>query len=144
MKRIRLPKLNKLFEVMEIRRVKVLVHWSVLLIGAMILLGAVEDPLLAFTVLGSCYGVILLHECGHMVASQRKRCAVWSIELYPIWGITRFDEPYSRYDHCIIAWGGVVAARLPGGCCLRSSNDHLHAPPNASRGGDLGGKALFG
>jgi len=49
-----------------------------------------------------------------MVAAQRKRCAVWSIELYPIWGITRFDEPYSRYDHCIIAWGGVVAARLPG------------------------------
>ena len=47
-----------------------------------------------------------------MVAAQRKCCAVWSIELYPIWGITRFEEPYSRYDHCIIAWGGVVAQAL--------------------------------
>jgi membrane-associated protease RseP (regulator of RpoE activity) len=112
MKKIRLPKLNKLFEVMEIKRVKVFVHWSVLLIGALILLGAFEEPLLAFTVLGAYYGVILLHECGHMLAARRKGCAVWSIELYPLWGITRFGEPYSRYDLCIIAWGGVVAQAL--------------------------------
>ncbi len=78
MKTIRLPKLKKLFEVMEIRRVKVFVHWSVLLIGAII----------------------------------RKGCAVWSIELYPLWGITRFGQPCSRYDHCIIAWGGVVAQAI--------------------------------
>src|SRR5258706_13097318 len=44
-----------------------------------------------------------------MLAAKRKGCAVWSIELYPIWGITRFSEPYSRFDHCVIAWGGVVA-----------------------------------
>ena len=109
---MRFPKLNKLIEVMQIRGVKVSVHWSVLLIGAIIVLGAVEDAPLAFTVLGSYYGVILLHECGHMVAAQRKGCAVWSIELYPIWGITRFGQPYSLYDHCIIAWGGVVAQAL--------------------------------
>jgi stage IV sporulation protein FB len=112
MKSIRFSKLNKLFEVMEIRGVKVFVHWSVLLIGAIILLGAFDAPSLAFAVLGAYYGVILLHECGHMVAAQRRGCAVWSIELYPIWGITRFSEPYSRYDHCIIAWGGVLAQAL--------------------------------
>jgi Zn-dependent protease len=112
MRSIRFPKLNKLFEVMEIRGVKVFVHWSVLLIGAIMLLGAFDGPSLAFAVLGAYYGVILLHECGHMVAAQRRGCAVWSIELYPIWGITRFGEPYSRYDHCIIAWGGVLAQGL--------------------------------
>jgi len=53
-----LPKLRKLFEVMEIRRVKVFVHWSVLLIGAIILIGAVNEPLLSFVVLISYYGVI--------------------------------------------------------------------------------------
>jgi len=105
-------KLNKLFEVMEIRGVKVFVHWSVFLIGGIILLGAFEEPLLAITVLGAYYGLILLHECGHMIAAQRKECAVWSIELYPIWGITRFGEPYSRYDHCVIAWGGVLAQAI--------------------------------
>ncbi len=102
-------KLNRLIEVMRIRGVKVLVHWSVLLIGAIILLGSVEDPFLAFVVLFSYYGVILIHECGHMIAAQKKGCAVLSIELYPIWGITYFSEPYSNYDRCIIAWGGVIA-----------------------------------
>jgi hypothetical protein len=32
--------------------------------------------------------------------------------LYPLWGITCFGEPYSRYDLCIIAWGGVVAQAI--------------------------------
>ena len=50
---MRLPKLNKLFEVMEIRGVKVFAHWSVLLIGAVILIGALEEPLLAVTVLAA-------------------------------------------------------------------------------------------
>jgi membrane-associated protease RseP (regulator of RpoE activity) len=109
---MRLPKLNKLFEVMEIRGVKVFTHWSVLLIGAIILMGALEEPVLAVTVLVSYYGVILIHECGHMIAAQRKGCRVWSIELYPIWGITRFSEPYSYFDRCVIAWGGVVAQTI--------------------------------
>ena len=102
-------KLKRLYEVMEINGVKVFAHWSVLLIGAIILLGTVSDPAIAFTVVASYYGVILLHECGHMVAAQKKRCKVWSIELYPFWGITLFDEPYSQFDRCVIAWGGVLA-----------------------------------
>jgi hypothetical protein len=106
--------LNKLFEVMEIRSVKVFFHWSVLLIGAVILLGALEEPLLAFAVLAAYFGVILIHECGHMVAAQRKGCAVLSIEVYPIWGITRFSQPYSRFDLCVIAWGGVLAQAIVG------------------------------
>ena len=94
---------------MQIKGVKVFVHWSVLLIGVLILLGVVEDPLLAFTVLVSYYGVILLHECGHMFTALRRGCYVSSIELYPILGITRFTLLYSRFDHCVIAWGGVAA-----------------------------------
>ena len=102
-------RLKRLYEVMEINHVKVFAHWSVLVIGAIILLGAASEPAMSFAVLGSYYGVILLHECGHMVAAQRKRCIVWSIELYPFWGVTRFDQPYSEFDRCVIAWGGVVA-----------------------------------
>jgi membrane-associated protease RseP (regulator of RpoE activity) len=109
---MRLPKLNKLFEVMEIKGVRVFAHWSVLLLGAVILMGVREQPMLAVTVLASYYGVILIHECGHMIAAQRKGCRVWSIELYPIWGITRFNRPYSYFDDCVIAWGGVVAQAI--------------------------------
>jgi Zn-dependent protease len=104
-----MSKLNKMILVMQIKRVKVFAHWSVILIGIVILLGAVEDPFLAFTVLASYYGLILIHECGHMFAALRRGSDVLSIELYPIWGVTRFTSPYSRFDNCVIAWGGVAA-----------------------------------
>jgi hypothetical protein len=81
MKTIRLWNFGKLFEVMEINVVKVYFHWSVPFIGAIILLGAPEEPFLAVVVLASYYGVILIHECSHMVAAQRKGCPVSSIEL---------------------------------------------------------------
>jgi Arc/MetJ-type ribon-helix-helix transcriptional regulator len=92
---MRPPKINRLYEVMEVNGVKVYAHWSVLLIGAIVSLGAISEPATAIPGLICYYGVILLHERGHMVFAQRKHCAVWSIELYPIWGITRFSEPYS-------------------------------------------------
>jgi len=81
-KTTRLRKLNKLFEAMEIRGVKVFAHWSVPLIGAVILLGALEEPLLAVTVLAASCGVILIHVCAYSIAAQHKGCRVWSIELY--------------------------------------------------------------
>jgi len=103
--------LKPLYQVMEINGVKVYAHWSVLLIGCVVLMGAISEPSTAIPGL-VCYCVILVHDCGHMVAAQRKGYPVWSIELYPIWGIARFSEPYSRYDRCVIAWGGVLAQLL--------------------------------
>ena len=109
---MRPPRIQRLYEVMEINGVKVFAHWSVLLIGAVICIGAISEPATAIAGLVSYYGVILLHESGHMVFAQRRHCTVWSIELSPVWGITRFSEPYSRFDHCVIAWGGVVAQAI--------------------------------
>jgi membrane-associated protease RseP (regulator of RpoE activity) len=55
------------------------------------------------------FAVILIHECGHMVFAQRKGYQVLAIELYPILGFCRYQEPWSRYDSALIAWGGVAA-----------------------------------
>lgn len=44
-----------------------------------------------------------------MIAARRLHCEVYSIELYPIFGFCRFETPWSRFDHCVIAWGGVIA-----------------------------------
>jgi Zn-dependent protease len=35
-------------------------------------------------------------------------CQVWSIQLFPFVGVTRFDHPRTRLDHAVIAWGGVL------------------------------------
>jgi Zn-dependent protease len=44
-----------------------------------------------------------------MIAAHRKHVRVLSIELYPIHGFCRFEMPWSKFDHCVIAWGGVLA-----------------------------------
>lgn len=102
-------KLRKLTEIMQVRGVRVYAHWSVLLIGTLVLFGALERPAETLAAWTAYFGVILIHECGHMVAAHRKGYAVLAIELYPIIGFTRFQEPWSRYDSAVIAWGGVVA-----------------------------------
>jgi len=102
-------KLRKLTEIMQVRGVRVYAHWSVLLVGTLILFGALERPAETFAAWTAYFSVILIHECGHMIAAQRKGYEVLAIELYPIHGFARFQEPRSRYDHAVIAWGGVVA-----------------------------------
>jgi hypothetical protein len=66
-------KLKRLTEIMEINGVRVYAHWSVLVIGALILLGAIERPVETIAAWSAYFGVILIHECGHMIAAQRKR-----------------------------------------------------------------------
>src|SRR5437763_9337298 len=100
---------GKLTHVGWIRGVKLYVHWSVFVIAGIILLGTIRRPVVTFVGLISYLSVLLIHECGHMIAAQRRKCKVWSIELDPIVGFCRFEEPWSRLDRCVIAWGGAVA-----------------------------------
>ena len=87
----------------------VYVHWSVFVLASIILAGTIRHPLLTLAALPSYIAMILIHECGHLIAAQRCHCTVYSIKLYPIHGITWFERPWSRLDNAIIAWGGVVA-----------------------------------
>jgi Zn-dependent protease len=87
----------------------VYVHWSVFAVTAVMMLSAIENAAATLFAVSAYLGVLLLHEWGHLVAAQRRRCAVWSIELYPLHGFTRISAPASHYDACVIAWGGVLA-----------------------------------
>jgi membrane-associated protease RseP (regulator of RpoE activity) len=100
---------GKLTNVMQIRGVDTYVHWSVFAVAAFILAGVVRQPGRTLLGLVLYLAVLLIHESGHLIAAPRKGCRVQSIQLYPIFGITRFETPWSRLDHCIIAWGGVLA-----------------------------------
>lgn len=107
-----LARFHKQIEIMAIGRVKVFAHLSVLFIAALILALGWRYPLISLAKMTSYFAIILVHEIGHMVVAQSKRCHVSSIELYPLWGLTNFSEPYSRLDHCFIAWGGVIAQAM--------------------------------
>jgi membrane-associated protease RseP (regulator of RpoE activity) len=102
-------RLHKLTKIMEIGGVDTYVHWSVFVAIAFILAGVASRP--ALTILGlTCYlGIFLIHETGHALVARRRGCGVVSIEIYPIFGITKFERPWSQLDHSLIAWGGVVA-----------------------------------
>ena len=98
-----------LTKIMRIRGVDVYVHWTVFLIALLMLLNAGRKPLMTLAGIVSFLGLLLLHESGHMIAAQRLRTHVREIRLYPIFGLCCFDPPWSRFDHCVIAWGGVLA-----------------------------------
>ncbi len=102
-------RIDKLTHVGRINRVDIFVHWSVFAVAAFMLFGVLEKPVTTLIGIACWMGILLLHECGHMVAAQRLRSHVYEIELYPIFAITRFDQPWSRFDHAVIAWGGVIA-----------------------------------
>lgn len=101
--------MKRLFEVARVEGVRVYVHWSVLLIGALVLMSALRRPFVTLVALLAYISVLLIHELGHAIAARRKGCAVWSIELYPLHGLTRYETPRSPMDASIIAWGGVAA-----------------------------------
>jgi Zn-dependent protease len=102
-------RIDKLTEIMRIRGVPVYVHWSVLVVAFLILFNVIHHPVSSLLGLAAYISVLLIHESGHLIAARRMRCEVLSIQLYPMFGITKFETPWSRFDHCIIAWGGVIA-----------------------------------
>ncbi|HYM77181.1 MAG TPA: site-2 protease family protein [Candidatus Dormibacteraeota bacterium] len=93
----------------QIRGADLCVHWTVFLVAAVILTGVRRNPGLTILGLAAYWSVLLIHETGHLIAAQRLGCTVFKIELYPIFGVTCFDTPWSRLDHCLIAWAGVAA-----------------------------------
>ncbi|HET9838026.1 MAG TPA: hypothetical protein VFR84_07310 [Candidatus Angelobacter sp.] len=102
-------RLDKLTRIVRIRDVDVFVHWTVFLLAGIMIYFAMHRPWVTLAGGASWLALILLHESGHMIAAQKKGCGVTAIYLYPIHGLCCFSPPWSRFDHCVIAWGGVIA-----------------------------------
>lgn len=102
-------RLDKMTCVAKLRGVDVYVHWTVFVIAALMIYAAIHQPWVTLAGGMSWLALMLLHESGHMVVAHQKHCQVMSIELYPIFGLCRFQTPWSRFDHCVISWGGVIA-----------------------------------
>lgn len=91
--------------------VRIHIHWTLLAACALVLvgsLGSLAHAAGAAVALAAYFAAMLLHEWGHVVVARKRRCQVFGIELYPLIGLTRFERPRTRFDHCLIAWGGVV------------------------------------
>lgn len=101
--------MNRLLPVTQLSGATLYVHWSVIAIAGLMLLSALEHAAATLFAVTAYLGVLLLHEWGLLIAARRRGCAVWSIELYPLHGFTRYSAPNTQYDACVVAWGGVLA-----------------------------------
>jgi|HubBroStandDraft_6_1064221.scaffolds.fasta_scaffold891201_1 hypothetical protein len=64
-------KIDKPTEFLRVRGVPVYVHWSVLTIAILILLNVVHDPGSSLVGLTCYFGVLFIHETGHLIAAQK-------------------------------------------------------------------------
>src|SRR5512142_2951006 len=101
--------MTKLIRVFSVRGVPVFVHWSVFAICLFLLGAAIKEIFAAALGLASYIGVLMLHEIGHQVVAMRRGYHVTRIEIYPVHGLCRFEEPEYPLDAAVIAWGGVAA-----------------------------------
>lgn len=102
----------RLIRVARVAGIDIHLHWSAVVLVALLLFSGLETiermDVTVAAVMGYL-GVLLIHEWGHVIAARRRRCAVWDIRIYPLWGLTRMSAPASRLDASVIAWGGVLA-----------------------------------
>jgi len=69
----------RLLRVLRVRGVDVNVHWTVFLVGAIILLNASRKPVLTLVGLLCYLSVLLIHEIGHLIAAQQRGSHVHEI-----------------------------------------------------------------
>jgi Zn-dependent protease len=101
--------MKRLTRVARVDGVDINFHWSTFILGGLLVLSALPKLREALVAVGAYLSILLIHEWGHVVAARRRRCVAWSIEIYPILGLTRLSAPGSYFDECVIAWGGVLA-----------------------------------
>lgn len=84
-------------------------HWSALALAAALLALWFRQPAQALAAVGSCFGVLLLHEMGHAAMARRLGYGASDIRLAFMHGLCEFDAPDTERDDALIAWGGVLA-----------------------------------
>jgi len=102
---------RRLVAVGTMNGVPIYVHWTLLTgVGLLLLgsLGSLANAAASAVAIVAYFSAMLLHEWGHVVLARRRGCQVFGIQLYPLVGLTKFQHPHTRLDHCVIAWGGVL------------------------------------
>jgi Zn-dependent protease len=97
-----------MFRIGAFRRRPILVHWSVPVVGAIMIAFNYSEPVFAASLCAAYFVLLLIHEIGHAIVADFRRCTVSQIEIYPIHGLCRYF-PNTAEDQAFIAWGGVLA-----------------------------------
>jgi Zn-dependent protease len=96
-------------ERVSVRGVPISLHWSVLAVCAVLWFAGSREPLALACGIASYFGMMLVHEAGHVLMARRFGYRAIGVELYPIHGITRLPHIAEPFARAVIAWGGVLA-----------------------------------
>ena len=90
----------------------VLVHWSTLVPVVLLAMIAITNPIYGALFVGSYISIIFAHEYGHAFVAHRLGYRVHSIGITFWHGWCRHEQPDTKWEDALIAWGGVAAQVL--------------------------------
>jgi Zn-dependent protease len=105
-------KVGRLTRVTQVGGVDIYVHWGVFVIAALIVMRVQARVGTTVAAVLSYFAILVIHETGHLLVARRLEYEAFSMTLYPIFGLARYEAPDTRFDHALIAWGGVAAQVL--------------------------------
>ncbi len=101
--------MQRLIRVTTIRRVPILVHWSVFALVIFFLGTGIQHIATATAGMAAYLAMLLIHELGHHYAAVHRNYHVDRIEVFPLHAVCRFEQPEFAADAAVIAWGGPFA-----------------------------------
>ena len=90
----------------------VYVHWSALVVSAVLLFMSLESPVVALETVACYLAVIFLHEIGHGWFAQRRGLEVIAIRIGFFHGSCEYEAPEYRRDEYVVD----SMEKRPGAC----------------------------
>lgn len=107
----RLHKTNQYLKIVKVKLFNspIYIHWSILLVMAIIFLSGYKDPIQSIIIVLSYFSILLLHEYGHGYVVKRIGYEVIETRFSFLHGLCVYEDPHNEMHNIKIAWGGVLA-----------------------------------
>jgi Zn-dependent protease len=99
---------GRLTRVAKVGGVDIYVHWSVFVVLALPFLVTTRRPLSTLIIFAAYFGLLLLHEFGHVLVARLLGLDAYSIMIVPFYGAAHTQMSESRMERALVAWGGVA------------------------------------
>jgi len=101
----------KFITLFSIKNTPIQIHWSFTILLILIFLISLSNISVAIIAI-LFWGIMLIHELGHMWFASRLGLKTININLYILHGICYHQPADTDYENYLVAWGGVAAQAI--------------------------------